>query len=84
AKLAGLFTIRPVGEAEGDSVGAVIALAEQRLEGGDLCAATDEMSQLDGSAETAFADWVAAAEAKATASRGLRALEQQVTAPRRG
>ncbi|MEM7739626.1 MAG: mitofilin family membrane protein [Pseudomonadota bacterium] len=84
ANLAGLFTIRPVGEAEGDSVGAVIARAEQRLEGGDLGAATDELSQLDGSAETAFADWVAAAEAKATASRGLRALEQQVTAPRRG
>ncbi|MEO1658198.1 MAG: hypothetical protein AAFR65_10775 [Pseudomonadota bacterium] len=84
ANLAGLFTVRPVGEVEGDSVGAVIARAEHRLEGGDLGAATQELSQLEGSAETAFADWVAVAEAKAIASRGLRALEQQVTAPRRG
>ncbi|MEM9284319.1 MAG: mitofilin family membrane protein [Pseudomonadota bacterium] len=84
ANLTGLFTVRPVGDVEGDSVGAVIARAEQRLEGGDLGAATQELAQLDGSAETAFADWVAAAQAKAIASRGLRALEQQVTAPRRG
>ena len=84
ANLSGLFTIRPVGDVEGDTVGAIIARAEQRLEGGDMGAATRELSQLEGSAETAFADWVAAAEAKATADRGLRALEQQVTAPRRG
>ena len=84
ANLAGLFTVRPVGDVEGDSVGAVIARAEQRLEDGDFNAATSELSQLDGSAETAFADWVAAAEAKAIASRGLHALEQQVTSPRRG
>ncbi|MEM9810283.1 MAG: hypothetical protein AAF788_03565 [Pseudomonadota bacterium] len=84
ANISGLFTIRPVGDVEGDSTGAIIARAEQHVKADDMNAAAKELSSLEGSAKTEFASWIAAAEAKAAAEGGLRSLEEQLTATRRG
>jgi hypothetical protein len=84
ANVASLFTVRPTGEAEGDSAGAIIARAELDLDNGDVGAAVDELRDLDGMAAEAFDEWIAAAEARAAADRGIMSLEQQVVTPRRG
>ncbi|MEM1410492.1 MAG: mitofilin family membrane protein, partial [Pseudomonadota bacterium] len=79
ANLSGLFSVRPTGDVEGDSPGAVIARADTHLTNGDVAAATQELSALEGSAAEAFKGWIAAAEARAIASRGLAALEERLS-----
>ncbi|MEE4208818.1 MAG: mitofilin family membrane protein [Parvularcula sp.] len=84
ANLAALFTVRPVGEVEGENTGAIIARAEQDLDQGDISGALRELDDLEGAAAEAFSEWIAAAEVRAAADQGLRRLEQQVVKPQRG
>ncbi|MEM9234236.1 MAG: mitofilin family membrane protein, partial [Pseudomonadota bacterium] len=80
ANLSGLFSVRKVGDVEGDTPSAMIARAEARLESGDLQGAVDQLDGLTGPARDAFADWIEAAKAKAEVEREIEALERAVTA----
>lgn len=80
ANLTGLFTVRKVGEVEGDTPSAIIARAESRMQNGDLNGAVEELGNLDGLAHDAFADWIEKAAAKVDAERRIEAMERAVTA----
>ena len=78
ANVAGLFTVRRVGDVPGDTPSAIIARAETRLQSNDLEGAVTELGDLDGSAAEAFSDWVESAKAKIEAKRRIDALERSV------
>lgn len=78
ANVAGLFTVRRIGDVPGDTPSAIIARAETRLESNDLEGAVTELGDLDGSAAEAFSDWVESAKAKIEAKRRIDALERSV------
>ncbi len=69
-----LVEVRPVGEAKGESAGAVVARIEARLAQNDLAGALDEAAHLPASAKTAAADWIAAATQKRDADRAVKDL----------
>jgi hypothetical protein len=73
--LAGLVTVRPVGDVPGASTDAVVARAEARLKADDLAAAVAEVERLEGAPADLAADWLAAARARLAAERALAALE---------
>jgi len=72
-----IVRIRPTGEVEGETTGAILARAEARLEAGDLAAALDELAALDPAAAAAMASWIDRARARLEAERLLAALNQQ-------
>lgn len=84
ANLSGLFTVRKIGDVEGDSLSAIIARAEARLESDDLPSALQELEQLDGPGRAAFQEWIDAASAKVDAHRRINALEKSIAASRAG
>ena len=67
-------TIRPVGQVEGDDVGAVVARGEQRLAEGDLAAAVDELGGLEGAAAEVAADWLETAKSRLGAQESVSAI----------
>lgn len=69
-----LFTIRPLGEREGNSASAVAARAEMRLSEGDMEAAVRELEALQGGAAEAAAAWLTQARARLMAERELAQL----------
>jgi len=71
---ANLVQVRPVGEAQGTSAGAVVARMEERLKRGDLAAALDEGARLPEPAKAAAADWFAAAAQRRDAERAVKNL----------
>jgi hypothetical protein len=73
-----IVSIRPTGEVEGETTGAILARAEARLEAGDLAAALDELAKLDPAAAAAMASWTDRARARLEAERLLAALNQKV------
>jgi len=66
--------VRPIGEAQGISAGAVVARIETRLARGDLAAAIEEASKLPASAKTEAADWIAAATQRRDAEAAIKTL----------
>jgi hypothetical protein len=56
-----LVEVRPAGEVEGTSAGAIVARMEERLKRGDLAAALEEGARLPVAARAMGADWFAAA-----------------------
>ncbi|WP_031551343.1 COG4223 family protein [Parvularcula oceani] len=78
ANLTGLFTVRELGDVEGDTPSAIISRAEVALEQGDLGAAVRELRALEGAAAEAFQPWIQDADAKARVRERLDALEQAV------
>ena len=54
-----LVEIRPIGEAAGDSAGAVVARVETRLASNDLAGALQEAAKLSAAAKARAADWLA-------------------------
>jgi uroporphyrinogen-III synthase len=54
-----LVEVRPIGEAAGDSAGAVVARIETRLANNDLAGALQEAAQLPAAAKVQAADWLA-------------------------
>jgi hypothetical protein len=57
-----LVEVRPVGEAPGESGGAIVARIESRLRHGDLAGALVEAERLPPAAKAVAADWIAAAK----------------------
>jgi hypothetical protein len=66
-----MVSARPVGEAQGDSPGAIVARAQLRLNNGDLPAALRELEALRGAAAAAAAPWRSDATQRATADAVL-------------
>lgn len=73
-----IVRVRPTGEAEGETTGAILARAEARLGAGDLAGAVAELSELDAAAGAAMAAWLAAANARLAADRALAALTDRL------
>ena len=69
-----LVEVRPVGEAKGESAGAVVARIEARLQQNDLAGAIEEAGHLPLSAKTTAADWIALAMQKRDADRAVKDL----------
>ena len=69
-----LVEVRPVGEPQGTSVGAIVARMETKLARGDLSGALDESSLLPPAAKTAAADWTAAATRRRDAGTTVKRL----------
>ena len=73
-----IVRIRPTGEVEGETTGAILARAEARLAAGDLAAAVDELATLEPAAQAAMAAWIAPARTRLEAERLLAALNARV------
>jgi hypothetical protein len=69
-----LVEVRPVGEAQGTSAGAVVARIETRLARGDLNAAVEETSKLPESAKADAANWISAATSRRDAEIAIKNL----------
>jgi hypothetical protein len=69
-----LVEVRPVGEPEGKSAGAVIARAETKLARGEVAGALAEVEQLPDNAKAAASTWIAAARQRLDAERTVRQL----------
>ncbi|MBB4657561.1 mitofilin family membrane protein [Parvularcula dongshanensis] len=76
ANVTALFTVREVGEVEGDAPSAVISRAEVDLDAGDLEGALEELSALEGPARDAFAPWIEDAQARVEVQSRIDALER--------
>ncbi len=77
-RLSDVVTVRPVGEAEGDDAGAIVARAEVKLQNGDLAGALTELDGLSGAAAEAAAPWRARAEARLSVETAIAAVVTQV------
>jgi len=73
-----IVRIRPTGEVEGDTTGAILARAETRLAAGNLAAAVEQLASLDPAAQAAMSGWLERARARLQAERLLAALNEQV------
>jgi len=86
AKLQSLVSIQPVsgnpspGETTGDTVGAHVARAEEKLAAGDLDAAVGELSALAGKPADAAAPWLARAKTRLATEKALADLDGAVLA----
>ena len=69
-----LVEVRPVGEPEGKSVGAVVARMETKLGRGDLAGALNEAELLPDGAKTAASAWIVAATQRRDAEWTVRQL----------
>jgi hypothetical protein len=69
-----VVTVRPVGEVEGDSPGAIVARAEAHVDDGDLAAAIAELKALPEGAGAAAAGWRQQAEQRLTADAAITKL----------
>ena len=69
-----LVEVRPIGEAKGESAGAVVARIEARLQQNDLSGAVEEAGHLPASAKAAAADWIALATQKRDTDRAIKDL----------
>ncbi|MEX0591034.1 MAG: mitofilin family membrane protein [Xanthobacteraceae bacterium] len=69
-----LVEIRPIGEPEGASVGAVVARMETKLARGDLAGALAEVDLLRDSVKSIVSDWTAAAVRRRDAEQIVKQL----------
>ncbi len=79
AALRGLIMLRPTGEVAGDDAAAIVARAETRLQAGDLHAAVQQLSQLEGPAAAAAQDWLVPARNRLAAQQAMAELTAQLT-----
>ena len=77
--LRGLIMLRPTGEVAGDDPAAIVARAEARLQAGDLSAAVQQLSQLEGPAAAAAQDWLVPARNRLAAQQAMAELTAQLT-----
>ncbi len=75
-----VVNVRPVGEIEGDSPGAVIARIENRLKAGDLPGVLAQGEQLTGPAAAELAPWIEQVGTRIKADNELDALEAEILA----
>jgi len=69
-----VVSVRPVGEVEGDSPGAIVARAEGHVDQGDLAAALKELKALPEGAGDAAAGWRQQAEQRLAADAAITKL----------
>jgi hypothetical protein len=69
-----IISIRPFGNPEGTTPGAVLARAEQALRANNVVQAVSELDALTGPAAEAAAPWVATARTFVAADQGLDEL----------
>jgi hypothetical protein len=69
-----LVEVRPVGEVQGASAGAVVARMETCLARSDLSAALDEASLLPANSRSAAGDWIGAATSRRDAEATVKKL----------
>jgi len=74
SRVSQVVTVRPVGEVEGDSAGAIVARAEGQLGRGDLAAALKELEALPEASKAAAAAWRARAEQRVAADAAISKL----------
>lgn len=80
-----LVEVRPVGEAAGDSAGAVVARVETRLGNNDLAGALEEAAKLPAAAKAQAADWFADASRRREADVAVNnLLNAALTQPKAG
>jgi hypothetical protein len=71
-----LVEIRPIGEPEGPSVGAIVARAENKLGRGDLAGALAEVDRLPEAGKAAASGWIVAAKLRVDAERIVRQVTE--------
>lgn len=80
-RLLSIVTVRRAdGEIAGESTSAVLARAENRLNNGELAAATVELNALNGAAADAIAAWTADARARIAAENAASGVTNRVLA----
>lgn len=79
-RIAGLVSLRRVGQVEGDTAEARIARAEAALARGDLAAVLADLEGLPADAATVVAGWRADAEARLAADKALARLRDHLLA----
>ncbi len=79
-RLKGLVTIRRIGEKGDTSPEALMARAEESLEGGNLMGALKSFQKLTGEASIAAKAWVTAAQTRVAAEQALAKLHVQAVA----
>ena len=67
ARFAGLFSVRQIGQVEGDSPSAIMARAEDNLEKDNLAQALRELDSLEGAPAEMFSPWMEDARARISA-----------------
>lgn len=80
SRVASLVSIRRTGEVEGVGAEARVARAEARLKAGELGAAVEEISKLEGTALDAAAAWLQRARARQDAADAVAVLSRLVVA----
>lgn len=78
ANIKGLFSVREIGEVEGETTSAIISRAEAALTRGEVAGAVRELKALEGPAADAFDPFIDTAEAKATTRTVIERLERAV------
>ncbi len=78
ASIAGLISIRPVGNAEGNTTPDRLARAETALGRGDLTAAVRETEALTGAAASSIAPWLKDARARLAIERAVTQMESRI------
>lgn len=77
-RVGSLVSVRRTGDLEGDSVEAMLARAEQKLQGNDLTAALAELGGLDAAPAKAMQDWLADARRRSALDQAIDALQSSL------
>ena len=72
-----VFSLRRIGELEGDSVDAILARAERRVREGDIEGALSQLQALPEPAREAMSEWSTRAERRVEIERRINALRAQ-------
>lgn len=72
-----VFSLRRIGELEGDSADAILARAERRVREGDIEGALSQLQALPEPAREAMSEWTARAERRVEIERRINALRAQ-------
>ncbi len=75
-----VVNVRPVGEIEGDSPGAIIARMENRLKAGDLQGVVAQSDDLSGAAAVQLVPWIEQVKTRINADAEMEALESRTLA----
>ncbi len=72
-----IFSLRRIGDLEGDSADAILARAERRVREGDLEGALSQLQALPEPSRLAMSEWTARAERRVEIERRINALRAQ-------
>lgn len=72
-----VFSLRRIGDLEGDSADAILARAERQVREGDIEGALSQLQSLPEPAREAMAEWTARAERRVEIERRINALRAQ-------